>query len=86
MGEFPENLADASEEQDEHFQQDVKVMEECYQGWWDLNMIVDYWWNWVWNIPEAVHKRSKKEVLAVIRWSEWMTRMKRDFVFTFYYD
>ena len=29
---FPENLRDYSEEQDERFHEDIKVMEERYQG------------------------------------------------------
>ena len=29
---FPENLGDVCEEQGERFHQDIKVMEECYQG------------------------------------------------------
>ena len=32
MSEFSENLGDESEEQDERFHQDIKVMEKRYQG------------------------------------------------------
>ena len=32
---FPENLGDVSKEQGERFHQDIKTMEERYQGCWD---------------------------------------------------
>ena len=41
---FPENLGDVSEEQEERFHQDIKVMEERYQGRWDAHMMSDYCW------------------------------------------
>lgn len=41
---FPDNLGDYSEEQGERFHQDIKVMEERYQGRWDVNMMADYCW------------------------------------------
>ena len=31
----PENLIDLSEEQGEHFHQDIRTMEERYQGRWN---------------------------------------------------
>ena len=39
---FPENLGDYSEEQSEKFHQDIKVMEQRYQGRWNENKMVDY--------------------------------------------
>ncbi|KAF2351930.1 hypothetical protein FHG87_017314, partial [Trinorchestia longiramus] len=39
---FKENLGDVSEEQGEHFHQDIKTMEERYQGRWDSHMMADY--------------------------------------------
>ena len=33
---------DYSEEQGERFHQDIKVMEERYQGMWNENMMADY--------------------------------------------
>ena len=41
---FPENCGDVSEEQGERFHQDIRVMEERYQGRWDVNMLADYCW------------------------------------------
>lgn len=43
--EFPENLGDYSEEHGERFHQDIKEMEQRYQGRWDINMMADYCWN-----------------------------------------
>ena len=39
---FPENPGDVSEEQGERFHQDIKIMEERYQGRWDDHMMSDY--------------------------------------------
>ena len=39
---FPENLGDASKEQGERFHQDIKMMEDRYQGRWDAHMMSDY--------------------------------------------
>ena len=42
LDRFPENLGDLSKEQGERFHQDIKVMEERYQGSWDTHMMSDY--------------------------------------------
>ena len=42
---FPENFGDTSEEQGQRFHQDIKTMEDRYQGRWDIHMMADYWWN-----------------------------------------
>ena len=52
VGEFPENLGDVSEEQGD---QDIKIMEERYQGRWDSNMMADYCWALMRDFPEAVY-------------------------------
>ena len=39
---FPENLENLSEEQGERFHQDIKVMEERYQGRLDTYVMADY--------------------------------------------
>ena len=57
LSEFPANLGDVSEEQGERFHQDVKVMEERYQGRWNCNMMADYCWSLMRDAPHAVHKR-----------------------------
>lgn len=45
LNRFPKNLGDYSEEQGERFHQDIRVMEERYQGRWDTHMMADYCWN-----------------------------------------
>ena len=45
LSSFPENLGSVSDEQGERFHQDIKIMEERYQGRWDVNMMADYRWN-----------------------------------------
>ena len=57
LSEFPANLGHVSEEQGERFHQDVKVMEERYQGRWKCNMMADYCWSLMRDVPYAVHKR-----------------------------
>lgn len=42
---FPENLGDFSEEQGERFHQDIRTIEERYQGHWDKHMMADYCWS-----------------------------------------
>ena len=39
---FPHNLRDVSDEQGERFQQDISVIESCYQGCFNANIIGDY--------------------------------------------
>lgn len=41
---FPENVGNYSEEQGERFHQDMKVMEQRYQGRWDEVMMADFCW------------------------------------------
>ena len=45
LDKFPENLGDVSDEQGERFHQDLKVMEDRYQGRWDTHMMADYCWS-----------------------------------------
>ncbi|RUS71032.1 hypothetical protein EGW08_021203 [Elysia chlorotica] len=45
LDRFPENLGDVSDEQGERFHQDLKVMEDRYQGRWDIHMMADYCWS-----------------------------------------
>ena len=35
LDKFPDNCGDVSDEQGERFHQDIKTVEECYQGPWD---------------------------------------------------
>ena len=45
LEQFPANLGDVSDEQGERFHQDIKTMEERYQGRWDIHMVADYCWS-----------------------------------------
>lgn len=58
LDRFPDNLGDYSEEQGERFHQDIKVMEQRYQGRWDRNMMADYCWTLQRDCPEQKYKRQ----------------------------
>ena len=58
---FPDNLGEVSEEQGERFHQDIKVMEDRYQGRWDLHMMSDYCWSLMRANPDALHKRASSK-------------------------
>lgn len=68
LDRFPENLGDLSEEQGERFHQDIKTMEERYQGRWDNHMMADYCWNLERDCPDKVHSRvSNKRSFRVVK-------------------
>ena len=58
LDRFPENLGAVSDEQGERFHQDLKTMEERYQGRWDKHMIADYSWSIKGDCPVAIPKRN----------------------------
>lgn len=55
---FPDNLGDYSEEQGERFHQDIKTMEERYQGRWDHHMMADYCWTLQRDCPDQKYNRQ----------------------------
>ncbi|XP_076053032.1 uncharacterized protein LOC143032339 [Oratosquilla oratoria] len=55
---FPQNCGDFSEEQGERFHQDISVMEERYQGRWDVNFLADYCWCLKRDVVAAQHRRK----------------------------
>ncbi|GBP13914.1 hypothetical protein EVAR_10482_1 [Eumeta japonica] len=57
LDRFPENLGDMSEEQGERMRQDLRVMEERYQGFWDTHMKADYCWSLIRHFPKSTHRR-----------------------------
>lgn len=61
LDKFPANLGDFSEEQGERFHQDMRVMEERYQGRWDIHMMADYCWSLQRNCPNDTHKRKSSK-------------------------
>ena len=58
LDRFPQNLGDFSDEQGERFHQDIKVMEERYQGRWDQHTMADYCWNLLRDCPDVHHSRK----------------------------
>ncbi|UYV70098.1 hypothetical protein LAZ67_7001785 [Cordylochernes scorpioides] len=42
---LPDNLGAESEEQGERFHQDIKIIEQRYNGFWNQHMVADYCWN-----------------------------------------
>ena len=60
LDRFPENLGDVSDEQGERFHQDIKEMENRYQGRWDEVMMADYCWC-LKRETSAAHSRLSKK-------------------------
>ena len=52
-------MGDVSEQHGERFHQDIKFMEDRYQGKWDAAMMGDYVWQLV-RDSDAVHKRQSR--------------------------
>ena len=61
MEKFPENLGAVSDEQGERFHQDMRQMEERYQGRWDAVMLADYCWSLKRDNPAAAHTRKSRK-------------------------
>lgn len=55
---FPANLGAMSDEQGERFHQDLAIMEERYQGRWDVHMMADYCWTLMRDHPRREHSRQ----------------------------
>ena len=45
-----------SEEQGECFHQDIRVMEERYQGRWNVSTLAEYCWYLKRDVPEVKHR------------------------------
>ncbi|UYV61799.1 hypothetical protein LAZ67_1006632 [Cordylochernes scorpioides] len=60
LNKFPDNLGAYSDEQGERFHQDMKVMEDRYQGVWDCHMMDDNFWNL--SLQEYPYKRDSKRL------------------------
>lgn len=61
LDQFPENLGSYSEEQGERFHQDIKTMEERYQGRWDRHMMADYCWGMQRDSPNTPYSRKSRK-------------------------
>ena len=55
---FAGNLGDVSEEQVDRFHQDIRTMEERFQGSWDVYMMADYCWTLIRDCTEQNHRRK----------------------------
>jgi hypothetical protein len=61
LDKFPDNCGDFSDEQGERFHQDLKVMEDRYQGRWDKRMLADYCWSIKRDINDAHYDRKSRK-------------------------
>ena len=67
---FPESYGDLSEEQGEHCHRDIRILEERYQGRWDVNFLADYCWYLKQDAVAAQHRRkSLKRPLIPVYYS-----------------
>ena len=57
LDNFPENLGNVSDKQGKMFHQDMRVMDERYQGRWDAHMTAHYCLNIACYNPNLAHKR-----------------------------
>ena len=57
---FPDDCGNYSEEQGERFHQDIAIMEQRYQGQWNVSMMGDYCWSLKRDVPYSMHKRKPK--------------------------
>ena len=55
---FLGNCEDYSEEQGERLHQDLRQMEERYQGYRDVNMFAYYCWRLKRDLPDSTHRRK----------------------------
>ena len=61
LDHFPINLSDVSDEHGERFHQDIKTMEERYQGRWNIHMLADYCWCLMRDFPSIKHRRNSRK-------------------------
>ena len=55
---MPYNIGDVSDEQGERFHQDIKIMEESYQGRWVESMMAYYCWSSQRETVNIMHRRK----------------------------
>ena len=64
---FAENPSDISEEQGKRFNQDIRTMEERYEGCWDSHMMADYCWTLIRDCTEQRHRRKSYKQTFLIK-------------------
>ncbi|KAK2725400.1 hypothetical protein QYM36_000036 [Artemia franciscana] len=55
---FSEDLCTARDDHEEHFHQDILMMESRYQGGWSAAILVDYYWILRRNMPNVQPTRK----------------------------
>ncbi|KRY69512.1 hypothetical protein T4A_4447 [Trichinella pseudospiralis] len=66
---FPQNLGNVGEEQGKRFHQDIKQMDQRYQGRWNVAMIADYCW--------CLKSKTKQNQKRRSIWLSFATKMTR---------
>ena len=59
---FLQNNRDVSDEYGERFHQDIAIMERCYQGKFNSNMMGDYCW-FLQRVDKTPHRRKSRRKL-----------------------
>ena len=55
---FQNNCWDLKEKRGESFHQDIRIMEESYLGWWDVNFRANYCWCLKRDVGAGKHRRK----------------------------
>ena len=55
---IPDNCGGYTKEQGKRSHQDLRQMEERYQGYWEVNMLADYCWCLKRDLPDSMHRRK----------------------------
>ena len=61
LDKFLDNYSDVSDEQGERFHQDIKTMEDRYQGRWDKQIMADYCWSIKRDLNNIEHDRQSRK-------------------------
>ena len=61
LDKFPGNCGNFCDEQGERFHQDLKIMEDCYQGRWGKRMMAGYCWSAIWDLSDMQHDRKSQK-------------------------
>ena len=61
LDKFPGNCGDFSDEQGERLHQDLKIMEDRYQGRWDKRMMADYCWSIKRDLSDTQHDGKSRK-------------------------
>lgn len=79
LDSFPEYLSDLIKEQGERFRQSITVMEDRYQGRWNMHMMADYCWNLQRDWRNKIHSRSLLYYFSFQLWFHFIMLKKAYF-------